>query len=78
MGGDEGQKNGLEASDLVPSGVLNFGGNPPTHCGGYGFGEGWINPTHTRTPGQPAERCDVSLTGETTNTKHTHKRSEAQ
>jgi hypothetical protein len=26
----------------------------------------------------PAERCDVSLTGETTNTKHTHKRSEAQ
>jgi hypothetical protein len=24
------------------------------------------------------ERCDVSLTGETTNTKHTHKRSEAQ
>ena len=26
----------------------------------------------------PDERCDVSLTGETTNTKHTHKRSEAQ
>ena len=51
MGGDEGQKNGLEASDLVPSGVLNFGGNPPTRCGGYGFGEGWINPTCTRTPG---------------------------
>jgi hypothetical protein len=27
---------------------------------------------------QSVERCDVSLTGETTNTKHTHKRSEAQ
>ena len=26
----------------------------------------------------PDERCDVSLTEETTNTKHTHKRSEAQ
>jgi hypothetical protein len=25
-----------------------------------------------------AERCDMSLTGETTNTKHTHKWSEAQ
>ena len=25
-----------------------------------------------------AERCDVSLTEETTNTKHTHKRSKAQ
>ena len=29
-------------------------GNPLTHCGGYRFGEGWINPTCTRTPGQPA------------------------
>jgi hypothetical protein len=26
----------------------------------------------------PVERCDMSLTGETTNTKHTHKQSEAQ
>ena len=35
MGGDEHQKNGLDVSDLVPSGVLNFGGNPPIRCCGY-------------------------------------------
>ena len=33
---------------------FNLWGNPPTHCGGYRFGKGWINLTHTCTPGQPA------------------------
>jgi len=56
MGGDEGRKQrltSLKAIDQIFERSLNSPGNPPTRCGGYGFGEGWINPTRTRTPGQP-------------------------
>jgi len=38
---------------------------------------GFIHTPHPH-PCKPVERCDMSLTEETTNTKHTHKWSEAQ
>jgi len=56
MGGDEGRKQrlmSLKAIDQIFKWSLNSPGNPPTRCGGYRLGEGWINPTCTCTPGQP-------------------------
>ena len=38
----------------------------------------YVKPDHWCKIHKNVERCDVSLTRETTNTKHTHKRSEAQ
>jgi len=56
MGGNEGRKQrltSLKGIDQIFERSLNSLRNLPARCGRYRFGEGWINPTHTCTPGQP-------------------------
>ena len=58
---------------------INESSGPPiykTHLAAQGFSQ--VPFVDYGATFVPIERCDVSLTGETTNTKHTHKRSEAQ
>ena len=50
VGGDGGRKNGLQAVDLVSSGVQTCGVTRQPVVAGTG----WINSTRTPTPGQPA------------------------
>ena len=58
---------------------INESSGPPiykTHLAAQGFSQ--VPFVDYGATFVPVERCDVSLTGETTNTKHTHKQSEAQ
>jgi len=44
----------FKAVELIFERSLNISGKPSNPWLGYGYGEGWTNPTRTRTPGQPA------------------------
>jgi len=44
----------FKAVELIFEQSLNISGKPSNPWLGYGYGEGWTNPTRTRTPGQPA------------------------